>query len=74
MPWVRNEQTADLDTFTIEMLRVHVLHIIRGEPEKAPNTRETGSVFFVYILYVYIFVCLWGDHFSEERLNFERVR
>ena len=29
---------------------------------------------FILILYVHVFVCLWGDHFSEERVNFEHVR
>ena len=33
--------------------------LIQGEPERAPNTRETGSVF--------IYSC--GDHFSENTLG-----
>ena len=37
------------------------LAIIRGEPERAPNTRDTGSGF--------IFVCLWGDYFHEQRVK-----
>ena len=45
------------------------LIIIRGESERAPNTRETGSG-FICIHIIYIFVCLWGDHFSEERVKF----
>ena len=31
--------------------------IIRGEPERAPNTRETGSGVYIYIyIYIYLFV------------------
>ena len=42
--------------------------VIRGEPERAPNTRDTGSGFIcIYIyIYIYIFVCLWGDYFHEQ--------
>ena len=47
----------------------YVLNIIRGEPERAPNTRETESGFIICIC-IYILVCLWGDHFSEERVKF----
>ena len=39
--------------------------LVRGEPERAPNTWETGNGFIC----IYIIVCLWGDHFSEERVN-----
>ena len=43
--------------------------IIRGEPERAPNTRGTGSGF----IYIYLYVC--GVIISVRReLNFERVR
>ena len=42
--------------------------LIRGEPERAPNTRGTGSGFIC--VYIYIYICLWGDHFSEERVKF----
>ena len=42
--------------------------MIRGEPERAPNTRGTGSGFIC--IYIYLYVCLWGDHFSEERVKF----
>ena len=49
-------------------------YLIRGEPERAPNTRGTGSGFICMILYIYmcikLYVCLWGDHFSEERVKF----
>ena len=38
------------------------------EPERAPNTRGTGSGFIC--VYIYLYVCLWGDHFSEERVKF----
>ena len=31
----------------------HSLLLIRGEPERAPNTRETGSGVYIYI---YLFV------------------
>ena len=43
--------------------------LIRGEPERAPNTREMGSGFYMY-MYIGMF-SLWGDHFSEERIQFE---
>ena len=36
-------------------------NIIRGEPERAPNTRETGIGFIIlciYIIYIYILVYL----------------
>ena len=47
------------------------IHMIRGEPERAPNTRETGSGFVCIIcILVCMFNCLWGDHFSEERVKF----
>ena len=49
--------------------RVIGSRFIRGEPERAPNTREAGSG-FICILGIYILVCLWGDHFSEERVKF----
>ena len=51
-------------------------NIIRGEPERAPNTRGTGSGFICMYIYIYIYiyicihVCLWGNHFSEERVKF----
>ena len=38
--------------------------IIRGEPERAPNTRDTGSGFICII-----FVCLWGDYFHNQRVK-----
>ena len=45
--------------------------VIRGEPERALNTRETGSGFIC--IYIYIYVC--GVIISVKReLNFERVR
>ena len=44
--------------------------IIRGEPERALNTRGTGSGFICIYIYIYLYVCLWGDHFSEERVKF----
>ena len=44
--------------------------MIQGEPERTPNTRGTGSGFICIILYIYLYVCLWGDHFSEERVKF----
>jgi hypothetical protein len=28
--------------------------IIQGEPERAPNTRETGSGVYIYIIYLFI--------------------
>ena len=47
-------------------------YIFRGDPERAPNTRGTGSNFFMYI-YIYIVracVCGVRDHFSQERVKF----
>ena len=41
--------------------------MIRGEPERAPNTRDTGSGFIC--IYIYIFVCLWGDYFHGQRVK-----
>ena len=33
--------------------------VIRGEPERAPNTQETGSgVYIFYLLYLYIYLCV----------------
>ena len=42
--------------------------LIWGEPERAPNTRGAGSGFIC--IYIFLYVCLWGDHFSEERVKF----
>ena len=41
---------------TIVITSVHLLNrfIIWGEPERAPNTRETGSGVAIYIIYVYV--------------------
>ena len=33
------------------------LHVIRGEPERAPNTRGTGSGFIC--IYVCIYTCMY---------------
>ena len=44
--------------------------LIRGEPERAPNTRGTGSGFICIYIIIYLNVCLWGDHFSEKRVEF----
>ena len=47
--------------------------IIRGEPERAPNTRDTGSGFiciYIYIYYIYLYVCGVIISMSKE-LNFE---
>ena len=48
--------------------------IIRGEPERAPSTRGTGSGFICIYIYTCMYVCLWGDryHFSEERVKLLR--
>ena len=56
-----------VNNFKLEVSCILYLHVvfsklIRGEPERAPNTRGTGSGF--------IYICLWGDHFSEERVKF----
>ena len=33
--------------------------VIRGEPERAPNTRETGSGVYIYIyIYLFIYLCM----------------
>ena len=43
----------------------HILYsIIRGEPELAPNTRETGSG-----VYIYIFIYLFVRDLAWQRLN-----
>ena len=34
----------------------YTIIIIRGEPERAPNTRETGSGVYIYI-FIYLFIC-----------------
>ena len=57
--------TAGLTT----ALRNRAIELIRGDPERAPNTRGTGSG-FICIYIIYIIVCLWGDHFSEEIVKF----
>ena len=55
---------------------VKVGTIIRGEPERAPNTRDTGSGFIcIYIYniiykYIYLYVCGVIISMSKE-LNFE---
>ena len=50
---------------------VQAMNIIRGEPERAPNTRGTGSGFIC--IYICMYVC--GVIISVRReLNFERVR
>ena len=36
-------------TFSIHFL-------IRGEPEQAPNTRETGRGFIILYIYIYIYI------------------
>ena len=49
---------------------VSIFHtpIIRGESERAPNTRGTGSGFIcIYVSIWYVCLHLWGDHFSEKR-------
>ena len=43
--------------------------IIRGEPERAPNTRDTGSGFIC--IYIHIFVCSWGDYFHEQGVKLQ---
>ena len=48
------------------------LVLIRGEPERARNTRGTGSG-FIYLYIIIMYVC--GVIISVRReLNFERVR
>ena len=45
---------------------------IRGEPERAPNTRGTGSGFICIYIYIYMYVC--GVVISVRReLNLLRV-
>ena len=41
----------------------NIKSIIRGKPERAPNTREAGSGF------ICIYVCLWSDDFREKRVK-----
>ena len=51
--------------------RLVLIIIFRGEPERAPNTRGTGSGFIC--IYTCMYVC--GVIISVRReLNFERVR
>ena len=40
-----------------------VANLIRSEPERAPNTRGTGSGF------ICIYIYLWGDYFHEQRVK-----
>ena len=40
--------------------------MIRGEPERAPNTRETGSGVYIYI---YLFIYLFVRDLAGQRLN-----
>ena len=53
-----------------------ILILIRGEPERAPNTRDTGSGFICIYVYIYInkyimlYVCGVIISMTEE-LNFE---
>ena len=63
-------ECSHFHTKCIQFMGVHVVPVIRGEPERAPNTRETGSGFIcIYIIHV----C--GVIISVRReLNFERVR
>ena len=44
--------------------------LIRGEPGRAPNTRDTGSG-FIYVYVYIIFVCLWGDYFHEQGVKLQ---
>ena len=32
--------------------------LIRGEPEQAPNIRETGSGVYIYIYSIFIYLCV----------------
>ena len=43
-----------VDTIT---LNEPCARLIRGEPERAPNTRETGSGVYIYI-YLFIYLCV----------------
>ena len=38
-----------------------------GESVSALSAQGTESGF----IYMYLYLCFWGDHFSEERGNFE---
>ena len=45
-------------------------YIIQGEPERAPNTRETGSGVCIYIyIYIYIFIYLFVRDLAWQRPN-----
>ena len=47
----------------------HILYsIIRGEPERAPNTRETGSGVYIYI-FIYLFIYLFVRDLAWQRLS-----
>ena len=46
------------------------VYLIRGEPERAPNTRETGSGVYIYIyIYIYLFIYLFVRDLAWQRLN-----
>ena len=49
---------------------MYIVCLIRGEPERAPNTQDTGSGFICIYIY-YIFVCLWGDYFHEQGVKLQ---
>ena len=39
-----------------------MVYIIRGEPERAPNTRETGSGVYIFIyIFIYLYVILHSN-------------
>ena len=52
-----------VDTIT---LNEPCARLIRGEPERAPNTRETGSGVYIYI---YIFIYLFVRDLAWQRPN-----
>ena len=45
---------------------IRVTTILFGASLSEPRIHEVQEA----VLYVYIYICLWGDHFSEERVKF----
>ena len=59
---------------TANVLNAHSSVLVRGEPERAPNTRGTGSGFICIYLYVCLYVCGVIISVRRELNYFERVR
>ena len=43
----------------------------KGQKPMYQGVRYSESPLYIYIyIYTHLYVCLWGDHFSEERVKF----